>query len=94
MIMNDEQMKTFIASAQMGIACGLSYPHEWMINSFRNLYHVPWKEIPTREANIEDAFLAFYRGTGSMPGDPVEKWTKKDLWNYIDTKYKQKRSIK
>ncbi len=62
--MNDKQKDIFIKAAQLGVACGLSSPVEWVVNADRSPFD--WSD------GLLDAFVEFYRGTASCPEE--EEW--------------------
>lgn len=62
-----DQMNIFINAAQLGIACGLYHPFEWLINADRALDHGPCDEVGKRQGELYNAFLAFMKGTAGSP---------------------------
>lgn len=65
--MTDAQREVFCNAAQMGIACGLEHRYEWYTNAIRSLAHGAYSEIPSRAQALDEAFVAFEKGTGSCP---------------------------
>lgn len=71
--MTPEQKDLFISIAQMGMTCGLNHPFEWLSNYIKHLPNFAiYAEIPEKERDAEDAFVAFLQNTGAGPDDPVE----------------------
>lgn len=91
--MTPEQMMLFVREAQAGVACGLEYPFEWYVNACRTLMNTTYyPDIPKREEEIAEAFLAFFRGTASHPDDPVLTWTIDDMHEACDEWYARARA--
>ena len=90
--MTPEQMTQFVKHAQAGVACGLEHPFEWYVNATRWLMHsTPYPDIPAREQEIAEAFLAFFRGCDGMPDDPIATWTVDDMHKACDEWYARPR---
>lgn len=85
--MNKTEEKIFLASAKMGIACGLWHPFEWYTNSIIALDHGPWNEILKRDDEITNAYISFLRECDSMPNDPIKNLTRKEFIEMINNYY-------
>lgn len=91
--MTPEQKSDFIATAQMGMACGLGHPWEWLSNAMRQDW-MPFAERQAYEDRIISAFLAFWQGCDSGPNDMVTVATVDDLFAEVHRWYHQKREQK
>ena len=89
--MTPEQMQAFVEAAQVGMACGLDHPLEWYVNVTSGMWisAMPYDKVPAYVERMTDAFLAFYRGTDSCPGDPVKNLTVQGLQDMIQRHYAQ-----
>ncbi len=84
--MTSEQKNIFISCAQMGIACGLFHPYEWLMN-----YDLHMRALtPIDSEKVYGAFLEFFHGCGSCPEDPIETWTTDGMLDAIDEFYKRR----
>jgi hypothetical protein len=84
--MNEEEMKYFIGAAQMGMACGLSHPWEWLANALR-VDWMPFDQRPSFEDKTVNAFVKFWNGCGSHPNDPCETAETNELLGEINRWY-------
>ena len=67
--MTDKEKSTFIEIAQLGIACGLEHPFEWIENFlYHGLQLHRFEDQHKLEVNAVDAFVAFYKGCDSYHG--------------------------
>lgn len=88
-VMTEEQKSLFVSAAISGIVCGLWHPYEWLVNYNRNLQHwCVYEEIPQREREMNEAFLALFRECDCGEGDPVKFWTVDDMYAAINNYYK------
>jgi hypothetical protein len=66
--MTVEQMETFIYTAQLGMACGLSHPLEWYVNHINHMMNMyPYDTVATKEKLLTEAFVEFYKNTAGSP---------------------------
>jgi hypothetical protein len=90
--MTSEQKDTFISIAQMGVACGLDHPYEWLMNYD---LHAPqlmsYADVNKNMSKAYDAFLSFFHECGCGPGDPMETWTQEEMIDAINKFYKTER---
>lgn len=70
--MTPEQQNTFIGAARRGVALGLNHRFEWYVNALRMLHHGPYSEIDSQATKIQEAFVAFERGTASCQEEEQE----------------------
>lgn len=89
--MTKQQMKIFVGASQMGIACGLNHPWEWLANAERALSIGPWHELNQRQHDLYDAFLAWWHGCGAGPGDPCETATVEQMVDEVNRWYADQR---
>ena len=90
--MTPDQMKIFIGAAQMGMACGLEHPWEWLANAERALVHGPWADLGKNTIALHEAFLAWWHGCGSHPGDYCETATVEQMIEEINRWYQRGRN--
>lgn len=86
--MTPNQQAKFIQIAQMGVACGLTTPEEWLLNySLHQMNFEPLAEIPRNYELALEAYAAFWRGTAS---DPHEKLGFDAMSDYeiVDSRYR------
>lgn len=92
-MMTPEQKDTFISIAQMGVACGLDHPYEWLVNYE---LHAPqlmaYTDANKNMNKAYDAFLAFFHDCGSCPDDPMETWTTDDMIDAINKFYRRRKN--
>jgi hypothetical protein len=86
--MTSDQKDIFIQVAQVGMACGLTHPWEWFANAMR-MDFLPFAQRPDIEERVLQAFVAFWCGCGSGPGDPCENATVEDLIKEVNRYYAQ-----
>lgn len=82
--MTPEQEHTFVKVAQLGWACDLEHPLEWLANCLLHSNMFDDQEIN----QIEDAFLAYFRGAMNAPDDPIRDMTFADLGIMLKRHYK------
>ena len=91
--MTDKQRKDFIGIAQMGIACGLEHPYEWLGNylSHASMFE-KYEDLPRRYNEVKEAFVEFFKKCGSHPYDQVhnEDLTAEKLLDEIGHYYYRK----
>lgn len=88
-MMTPEQEHTFVKVAQAGVACGLSHPYEWWEN-----HVVHMADITGDYDKVLDAFIAFFRGTESMPDDPIANLTREEFITHVYQWYGRKEEEK
>lgn len=71
----------------MGMACGLERPIEWYVNAMLYSDRIAENLVRQYEESLQDAFIAFLRGTGSHPGDSVEYLDKAGLNRLVEKYY-------
>ena len=87
--MADDQRSLFVSIAQMGWACGLAHPYEWLMNYL--VHALGFVDDPVqREKDAVEAFVAFFRGCESGPGDPCRCLTPERLMENIGEWYYRK----
>jgi hypothetical protein len=86
--MTPDQKDLFIQAAQLGLACGLEHPFEWYANAERAM-GMEYSKVDQYVADLQAAFVTFYRDTGSAPNDPVESWTEKDFIQAVNGFYEK-----
>lgn len=88
-LMSDEDMRTFISYAQLGLALGLEHRYEWMCNAQRCLMHGVYTEIPEQSLKIDNAFLMFEKGLACCPEDEedAENLTLEGLYDRVNVWY-------
>lgn len=93
--MTSKQKDIFISIAQMGVACGLDHPYEWLMNYD---LHAPqlmsYTDVNKNMNRAYDAFLAFFKGCGSYPEDPMETWDQKQMIDAINEFYRRSKNGK
>lgn len=91
--MTPEQKVTFITIAQMGMACGLTHPFEWLLNYTRSVdQFTPYEKVPQAIESAEEAFIAFLRNTGAGPDDPAESLDREGLSDLVTDYYDRARA--
>ena len=92
-MMTPEQKDAFISIAQMGVACGLDHPYEWLVNYEM---HAPqlmaYTDVDKNLRIARRAFLEFFHGCGSCPDDPMETWTIDGMLDSIDEFYRRRKN--
>jgi hypothetical protein len=82
--MTNKQKDIFINIAQIGMACGLTHPYEWLENWDFHLSHI---DLQWSADAVYKSFLAFFKGTASFPEDPVKTWKIIDMINAKNSWY-------
>lgn len=86
--MTEEQMCAFIEIAQLGWTMGCEHPLEWFMNYMLHQPPlVPWEDWSEIERKAYDAFIAFFRGCDSGPGDPIVALDKKAFIEMVNNHY-------
>lgn len=71
--MTAEQSERFTGIAQMGVACGLDHPYEWLQNYLLHMPNLaPYAEVSRLSQEALEAFLAFFKGCASCPEEEAE----------------------
>lgn len=83
--MTDRERDLFISVAQMGWACGLEHPYEWLEQALSHYDMFP----PGQIDEIESAFVSFFKGCAGYPTDPIENMTKERLRELVRNYYKR-----
>lgn len=92
--MTDEQEHTFVAIAQMGVACGLDHRYEWLSNYlFHVINTIPYYERDDARERAISAFAQFERETASCPEEDRElgSMTDEQYIERVDAWYKRQR---
>jgi len=90
--MTPDEQEYFISAAQMGMACGLTHPWEWLVHSMRCDW-LSYDVRPSIEQRYIDAFVAFWNGCDSHPDDPCKTATAKELFEEIDNWYARRKNV-
>lgn len=94
--MTTEEMERFIKCAQLGIACGLWHPYEWLVNDNRTLLQShPYGNFRQEESKLVGSFLAFFHGCKCHPDDEIGELTASGLSDRINKYYhREKEEVK
>jgi hypothetical protein len=93
--MTQEQKDVFISIAQMGVACGLDHPYEWLMNYDLHAPQLMAYTDTNKNLNkVYDAFLAFFHGCGGCPEDPMETWSQDQMIDAINEFYRRSKDVK
>lgn len=91
--MTPEQKDIFVSIAQMGVACGLDHPYEWLMNYDMHAGQLmSYKDVNDNMNKAYGAFVAFFNGCGSGPDDPMETWDQDQMIDAINEFYRRRKN--
>ena len=90
--MTENQKAIFIQVAQMGMACSLTHPWEWLANALRQDW-LPFDKRQEIEESYIQSFIEFWRGCGSCPEDPCQQATAETLMAEVNRYYNQRKEF-